>query len=197
MAYRDDLEAAQQQIQSLETRLRQNAAAAVRRQAFLEGQVRDLKRQLGRMRELPPVRLWVICWLPSVVVLGLQGLAIFWAMMDQDGSAWAAAQLAILAGVLGTAWSWGARGLMWPWALLLALKAAIIVGWGWGWWYPFYKQLAHPGTGTPLYFFWCAPFVVLAVVLVEGMLIRTGLRPAGVEESVESASGVGGGEERP
>jgi len=177
MPFRDDLEAARHQITVLESRLREQQTEAGRERQALLGRIDALERQLGRRRQMSWARLWITCWLPAGMVLVLQLAAIALAMRDLDSASWIVAQLSIVFGVLGTAWSWGARGLLWPWMLFTLIKATIVVAWGWGWWAPLNDQLPHTSYGTPLYFLWCAPFVVMAVMLVEGFLIRAGLRP--------------------
>lgn len=179
MAYRDDLEAAQHRITLLEQELKAARQAGEDRERALQAEIDRLLAELGRARPTRARDLWLICWLPATVVAALYLLSIILVMRDADAAGWGLSQAAIVAGILSTIWSWGRRGSGLRMGFFVALKAVIVAGWGWGWWHPLYSGLTYPGQGTPLYFFWCAPGVVLAIVLLEGILIRVGLRPVG------------------
>lgn len=179
MAYRDDLEAARHQIDQLEGRVREARLAGEQREQQLRSRIDELEAELGRSRHMSRAQLWLVCWMPTAVTATLYVAAVGSAMTDHDDAAWALAQLAIIAGMFSTAWSWGRRGNGAPLAGFVALKIAIPTAWGWGWWHPLYSGLPHASYGTPLYFFWCAPLVILAIVVAEGFLIRRGLRPLG------------------
>lgn len=190
MPFRDDLQAARDQIEALEgtlheqeAKLREEKARADAEKAQLQERIDDLEEQLGRARKIPSSQIWAACWLPAIVVLVLYGFAFFLAAVGEDGLAWGAAQFSIVTGILGTAWSWGLRGKLWPWGATALAKILLITVWAWEWWHPLYSEMDQPSTGAALYFFWAAPLVIFAFVLVEGFVIRMGLKP--VEYSSE------------
>jgi hypothetical protein len=187
MPFRDDLEAARQEALSLQRQLRSVERDAARQGEESEGRHRAevdklqqriavLEAGLGRTRELSPNSIWLICWLPAAILSFIQILAcLCWPAKSME-MGWVVCQIGLVFGILGTAVSWRRRGLLGAWAGLAALKLGVVLAWGWGWWSPFYSGL--PPHGARLSFFWAAPVVLLAIVVVEGVLIRNGFRPA-------------------
>lgn len=177
MPFRDDLQAAQDQIEALERKIQDQEAKAKAEKASLNERIDELEEQLGRAKMVPSAQIWAACWMPAIVVLLLYSLAILLAANDEEGPAWGAANFSIVAGILGTAWSWGRRGKLWPWCGTALGKILIITTWGWGWWHPLESELGWSTNGVTFYFFWAAPLVIFAFVLVEGFVIRMGFRP--------------------
>ena len=181
MAYRDELEAAQQQaanlreqVDELEEQLQSDS-----RVAELEEQMELLEADLIAAAAPPRRRvIELTSWGPAAPIAALWGLALFFAVTQpNEAGAWEIMNVSVAIGVVGTAWSWGRAESLWLLVGATVLKLIVLGSWTTGWWAWSASAVKTVESSLGLfdadfYFFWGAPPFVFAVALVEGWLIR-------------------------
>ena len=184
MPYRDDLHAARQRIEELEEQVAAHEEAAAQpdaRAMLAEGRILALQGQVERLQEGPSTaeRL-AVAIMPIAAVLLPFALACALVAFGRPAEAWALANVAVGLGVFnGSAWSWGRAGLLWPWALIVVAKLALLGFWASGWWWPAYDSLnlaaesAFTTASASTVFFWGAPPLLALLGLFEGLLANT------------------------